>query len=106
MLLANPLANLEAGIYHFAYLVRLFKQDYQLATVAYNMGHGWVLNRLKQGQPVGVKNLYLTKVKTAYARLEKNYIRNSIVKADHHTAQRLSYSAPAAGEASQNQNAI
>ena len=90
MLLANPLANLEAGIYHFAYLVRLFKQDYKLATVAYNMGQGWVLNQLKKGRPVGAKNLYLTKVKTAYARLEKNYIRNSLVKIDHHTAQRIS----------------
>lgn len=90
MLLANPLANLEAGIYHFAYLVRLFKKDYKLATVAYNMGHGWVLNQLKNGRPVGVKNLYLSKVKTAYTRLEKNYIRNSLVKIDHHTAQRIS----------------
>jgi soluble lytic murein transglycosylase-like protein len=106
MLLANPLANLEAGIYHFAYLVRLFKHDYQLATVAYNMGHGWVLNRLKQGQPVGVKNVYLTKVKTAYARLEKNYIRNSMVKTDHHTAQRLSYVPNALNVAVKNQSAI
>jgi hypothetical protein len=72
--LANPYTNIELGIFYMRYLLDIY-DDYKYATVAYNMGHGWVSKRIRQGQMVGNRNIYLTKVLNAYQYLEKNYVR-------------------------------
>ncbi|MEI8347391.1 MAG: transglycosylase SLT domain-containing protein, partial [Pseudomonadota bacterium] len=79
-LLANPYINIEAGIFYIRLLLNLYP-DYQLATVAYNMGSGWVRYRLRNGLMVGKKNMYLSKVQYAYSVLSQNFI--------HQVAQRF-----------------
>lgn len=63
------LVNIELGIIYLNRLLKRFKGNHTLATVAYNMGPGWTRKRLQSNLPVGKKNKYLTKVKLAYRKL-------------------------------------
>lgn len=65
------LINIELGIVYLKYLLNRFDQSHKLATVAYNMGPGWTRYRLRNKLPVGTKNLYLNKVRKAYAFLSR-----------------------------------
>ncbi|MCO4754597.1 MAG: lytic transglycosylase domain-containing protein [Bacteriovoracaceae bacterium] len=65
------LINIELGVVYLKYLLKKFKYNHKLATVAYNMGPGWTRYRLRNKLPVGKKNLYLTKVRKAYKELSK-----------------------------------
>ena len=71
----DPVGNIEFGTYYLSYLLKKFRGNHSLATVAYNMGPYWVLGRLRSGGPVGVKNMYLDKVNRAYRRLTRKYRR-------------------------------
>ena len=61
-----PEINIEMGVRYLAQLLRTFKGDFVLATVAYNMGPGWVRQRLRKRLPVGTKNRYLDRVRRHY----------------------------------------
>ena len=65
----KKLINIELGIIYLKYLLKKFDNNHKLATVAYNMGPGWTRYRLRNKLPVGVKNLYLSKVEKAYQSL-------------------------------------
>lgn len=71
----DPQLNIEMGVFYLKRLLRIFKGNYKLATVAYNMGPGGVFRRLRLKLPVGVRNLYLDKVRRHYALISKNFIK-------------------------------
>lgn len=66
----RKLVNIELGIIYLKSLLQTFK-DHKFATVAYNMGPGWTLMRLRKNLPVGEKNNYLDKVQSAYKQIVK-----------------------------------
>ena len=63
------LVNIELGIIYLKRLLKRFKGNHTLATVAYNMGPSWTRKRINSNLPVGQKNQYLSKVKLAYQKL-------------------------------------
>lgn len=65
----DPAHNIQLGSYYLGRLLRRFKGNHVYATVSYNMGPGFTLRRLRNGRPVGTRNLYLDKVRRAYNRL-------------------------------------
>ncbi|MDD0852382.1 lytic transglycosylase domain-containing protein [Halobacteriovorax sp. GB3] len=71
--LRNPKNNIKMGTFYLNYLSKKFYGNIKLATVAYNMGPGFVRMRLRTNRPVGVKNLYLNKVTKHYKKLVKVY---------------------------------
>lgn len=72
--LFDPHLNIEMGTYYLRYLLRQFKGNYRLATVAYNMGPNGVRRRLREKLPTGVHNQYLNKVRRAYQTLTRSYV--------------------------------
>jgi hypothetical protein len=73
-MLAHPQSNIELGIYYLSRLRERYNGNYIHATVAYNMGPGWVSKRLRQRLPVGKRNNYLNKVRKYYQRLTRSYV--------------------------------
>lgn len=73
-LLEVPNTNIEMGIYYLKHLLKMFKGNYILATVSYNMGPYRILKMLRDGKSVGVKNFYLNKVARAYRRTSLNFV--------------------------------
>ncbi|EQC48167.1 transglycosylase SLT domain protein [Bacteriovorax sp. BSW11_IV] len=69
----TPKRNIEYGAFYLNYLHNKFSGNSMHATVAYNMGPAFVRISLKNGRPVGKKNLYLTKVRKNYKRLTSIY---------------------------------
>lgn len=67
----DKLFNIELGIIYLKNLLKHFDKNHVHATVAYNMGPGWTRKRLRNNQPVGVKNEYLDKVSRAYGQIIK-----------------------------------
>ncbi len=65
----DPVHNVQLGTFYLKRLLNKFKGNYVHATVAYNMGPGYTLRRLRWNRPVGKKNLYLNKVRRAYRLL-------------------------------------
>lgn len=61
--------DIELAVFYLKRLLKRFHYKHRYATVAYNMGPSWTSRRLRKFQPVGEDNLYLDKVKRAYARL-------------------------------------
>lgn len=74
----KPRYNVEMGTFYLKYLQRRFWQSPMLATVAYNMGPGWVKWRVLNNKHVGRRNHYLNKVTAAYHRLSSNFIRYTL----------------------------
>ncbi len=74
--LTEKLLNLEVGIFYLRQLHSEFDSNFFHATVAYNMGPHWTRERLKNGQPVAVKNQYLEKVMRAYRHITSNLSHN------------------------------
>ncbi len=72
-MLAHPESNIELGVFYLARLLKRFRGNYIHATVAYNMGPGWVSKRLRHRLPVGKRNKYLDKVRKSYTRLTRPY---------------------------------
>lgn len=72
--LLHPPSNIDLGIFYLARLLRRFKGNYIHATVAYNMGPGWVSRRLRNKLPVGKRNDYLDKVRASYKKLSRPYV--------------------------------
>ena len=68
-----PEINIEMGVRYLAQLLRTFKGDFVLATVAYNMGPGWVRKRLRKRLPVGTQNRYLDRVRRHYWPLSRPF---------------------------------
>ena len=68
-LAAEPSMNIKMGAFYLRMLLKQFKGNHKLATVAYNMGPYRVKQRLKNNLPVGVHNQYLDKVRNNYRRL-------------------------------------
>lgn len=64
--------NIELGAYYLKYLLKTFN-SHMYATVAYNMGPGWINNRIRRKRPVGTKNRYLDKVRKAYKYILKRF---------------------------------
>lgn len=73
-MLDHPQSNIDLGIFYLARLLRRFKGNYVHATVAYNMGPGWVSRRLRNNLPVGKRNNYLDKVRASYKTLSRPYV--------------------------------
>lgn len=65
----RPVVNIKFGTYYLKRLLKSFNGNYLLATVAYNMGPTGVRNRLRKNLPVGVRNVYLNKVRRAYRKI-------------------------------------
>lgn len=62
--------NIELGIYYLAKLLKQFDGNFREATVAYNMGPGWVKRWKAKKRYVGSRrNVYLNKVKKYYNTL-------------------------------------
>ncbi len=76
----DPHLNIEMGVFYLKRLLKMFKGNYRLATVAYNMGPGGVYRRLRNKQEVGVRNLYLDKVRRHYKLISKNFSKKSSKK--------------------------
>ena len=74
-MLVHPQSNIDLGIFYLSRLLKRFNGNYIHATVAYNMGPGWVSKRLRKKQPVGTKNKYLDKVTLAYKSVSNPYAR-------------------------------
>lgn len=72
-MLEHPQSNIDLGIFYLSRLLERYRGNYVHATVAYNMGPGWVSRRLRQKYPVGKRNNYLNKVRKAYTRLTRSY---------------------------------
>lgn len=62
-------SNIEMGVFYLKKLLKKFRNNYKLATCAYNMGPGWVVNQLRNRRPVGIRNKYFNKVSKNYHRL-------------------------------------
>lgn len=62
--------NIELGVFYLRLLLDKFN-NLEHATIAYNMGPGWLEYRLRYDLPVGVKNRYLNKVKTTFNSLQR-----------------------------------
>jgi hypothetical protein len=77
--LVRKLRNLEVGIYYLKTLLQEFDHNHFHATIAYNMGPSWTRLRLRNNQPVGQRNHYLTKVMKAYFHITKNLSHNANV---------------------------
>lgn len=73
-LIKEPEINIEMGVFYLRRLLKRFRHNYRLATVAYNMGPYGVSSRLKRRLPVGVKNQYLDRVRRSYKNLTKKFI--------------------------------
>jgi soluble lytic murein transglycosylase len=65
-------SNIEMGVFYLKKLLKKFRNNYKLATCAYNMGPGWVVNQLRNRRPVGIRNKYFNKVSKNYHRLVHN----------------------------------
>jgi hypothetical protein len=65
--------NMEMGAYYLKYLLKKFNYNYKHATIAYNMGPYWVIRNLREGNAVGRRNFYWTKVKRAYRNISRAY---------------------------------
>ena len=81
----RPHINIEMGVFYLAYLVKKFDHHrynrYELATMAYNMGHGRLNSLLaKWGPSIKQRNHYLKKVHRAYFKLLKPLRANSYGK--------------------------
>ena len=63
-----PDVNIKLGAYFLKQLLERFGNHIH-ATVAYNMGPGWVSRSLKLKDPVGVKNHYFNKVLFVYRQM-------------------------------------
>lgn len=68
----EKLLNLELGTLYIKRLYETF-HSFKFAVVAYNMGPGWTIYRLRMELPVGVKNNYLDKVRRAYKYLMSSF---------------------------------
>jgi soluble lytic murein transglycosylase len=71
----KPIINIEFGTYYLKRLLKSFRGNYKLATVAYNMGPTGVRNRLRNDLPVGERNDYLDKVRRAYKKISKPFLK-------------------------------
>ena len=69
----TPYGNVEFGVFYLSFLLKKFRGNHTLATVAYNMGPYWVSKRLRHNLPVGTKNIYLEKVNRAYRRISRGH---------------------------------
>lgn len=66
--------NIELGIFYLSKLLKQFDGNYREATVAYNMGPGWVRRWKAKRRFVGSRrNVYLNKVKRHYRILSKSH---------------------------------
>ncbi|MGK0367343.1 MAG: hypothetical protein ACI9QD_000477 [Thermoproteota archaeon] len=72
--------NIELGIFYLKHLLNYFRDNHLYATVAYNMGPGWTIRRLRRKKPVGNKNIYVNKVRKAYHYMLKHYPKHKIPK--------------------------
>ncbi len=68
-----PSINVEMGVFYLRKLVRMFRHDYALATIAYNLGPYAVKKRLAAKQSLSPGNLYLEKVSAYYQLLSGPY---------------------------------
>jgi membrane-bound lytic murein transglycosylase MltF len=68
-LLIEPTKNIEVGALYLKKLLGIYRNNYQVATVAYNQGPG---NIKKKGKKLFINNQYLIKVKNAYKVLTVN----------------------------------
>ncbi|OUR97753.1 hypothetical protein A9Q84_06015 [Halobacteriovorax marinus] len=73
----DPYVNIEMGVFYLKRLLKIFRGNYKLATVAYNMGPGGVYRRLRLKLPVGVKNLYLDKVRRHYKLVSEHFKKST-----------------------------
>lgn len=70
----EPYINIELGTIYLKKLLERFRNNYRLATVAYNLGPTRVMDRLNDGISVGSQNDYLNKVSSSYQKLTKHFL--------------------------------
>jgi hypothetical protein len=75
--------NIELGIFYLSKLLKQFRGNFREATVAYNMGPGWVKRWKARRRYVGSKrNVYFRKVKSFYNVLSRSHY-NFVKGCDH-----------------------
>lgn len=94
----KPRYNVEMGAYYLKYLQRRFWQNPLLATVAYNMGPGWVKWRVENNRKIGHRNHYLNKVSSAYQRLTSRFLRYSVSQPRAFTQTYVAMNPPSTGD--------
>lgn len=95
------LTNIHLGIYYLSKLLKQFDGNYREATVAYNMGPGWVKRWKAKRRRVGSSsNEYLNKVKNYYKQIsiahyhlvkecDKEYLSTYVVRTRKNNQQRI-----------------
>jgi soluble lytic murein transglycosylase len=71
--LHRPSENIEVGIFYLKKLLHNFRFNYQLATIAYNMGPNKLRNLLVVDKIDTANFSYLLKVKESYNDLVRNF---------------------------------
>ena len=73
--LHKPSENIEVGVFYLKKLLHNFMLNYQLATIAYNLGPNKLKNRIAN-QDIDTKNFtYLNKVQESYNKITKKFIQ-------------------------------
>lgn len=73
--------DIELGVFYLKWLLERFGANHIHATVAYNMGPGWTVKRLRRRKSVGVRNLYLNKIKRRYYGITSQFSSKSVAQA-------------------------
>ena len=73
--LHKPDENIEVGVFYLKKLLHNFMLNYQLATIAYNLGPNKLKNKIAD-QDIDTHNFsYLNKVQDSYSKITKNFIQ-------------------------------
>jgi soluble lytic murein transglycosylase len=75
----NSRMNIDMGVYYLNRLLKRYRYNYTIATVAYNMGPGNIKNMMRKGVKIGLNNNYLTKVTASYEEITKK-VRDHLSK--------------------------
>jgi soluble lytic murein transglycosylase len=70
----TPETNIQMGMLFFKRLLNFFNGNYELATVAYNMGPWWVKRKLDAGPYRPDGHRYLEKIREGYINNVKTFI--------------------------------
>ncbi|TDJ08741.1 MAG: lytic transglycosylase domain-containing protein [Deltaproteobacteria bacterium] len=65
----NSRMNIDMGVYYLNRLLKRYRYNYTIATVAYNMGPGNIRNMMIKGITIGMNNNYLSKVTASYNKI-------------------------------------
>lgn len=71
--LSDPEFNMSIGVYYLGKLLKSFRNNYAMATVAYNLGPNELRRRLKEENYDYKGNNYFNKVKVSYTKISARF---------------------------------